>query len=369
MKLSTLYSRTTNGQVQTWQIEIIDNTFIVYEGILGGKITCSKPTYCEGKNIGKKNETSPKEQAILEAEARHKKKLKIGYFDKIEDIDSSTFIDFQLAKNIEDYWDKIVYPVGLQIKYNGYACIAKKDGMWTRQREKYVVVPQIVESLIGHFSQFPDDFFHGELFNRDLRQRLNELSRILRTTVNVTDEILAESREKVRFYVYDGYGSFAKQDDGYLTRAAGIKNALKDNPYYREVPTFIANNKAEVMAFYEKCLADNEEGAIIRILNAPYEHKRSKYVLKLKPEDDSEAIVLNVIEGTADWAGTGKTFTLKWGEKVFDATLKGTYEQGVDVLKNKDKWIGKEITFLYTGLTGLGIPNYARVDYNNCIKK
>jgi len=39
-----------------------------------------------------------------------------------------------------------------------------------------------------------------------------------------------------------------------------------------------------------------------------------------------------------------------------------------------DEWnsdptlLGKEVTFLYMGLTGLGTPNFARVDPDNCFK-
>jgi len=91
-------------------------------------------------------------------------------------------------------------------------------------------------------------------------------------------------------------------------------------------------------------------------------------LLKYKPEDDDEATIIDIIEGTGNWAGTAKTCTLEWKGKKFDATFKGTHEQGVDRLKHKKDWIGKTVTFLYTGLTGLGVPNYARIDPDNCFK-
>ena len=91
-------------------------------------------------------------------------------------------------------------------------------------------------------------------------------------------------------------------------------------------------------------------------------------MLKVKPEDDDEGEIVEVTEGAGNWRGTGKIITLKWKDKTFDATFKGTYEQATLFLKEKNKWIGKKVTFLYNGLTGLGTPNYARVDINNCIK-
>lgn len=58
----------------------------------------------------------------------------------------------------------------------------------------------------------------------------------------------------------------------------------------------------------------------------------------------------------------------RWGGKVFDATFKGTHEEAVVFLAEKEKWIGRTVTFLYNNLTAFGVPNYARVDINNCIK-
>jgi len=119
---------------------------------------------------------------------------------------------------------------------------------------------------------------------------------------------------------------------------------------------------------YAEYVDAGHEGIMLRNCNSPYENKRSKYLLKVKPEDDSEAVILDIIEGEGNWSGSGKTITLKWGDKVFDASFKGTYEQAVQFLKDKNQWIGKTVTFLYNGLTGLGTPNFARIDINNCVK-
>jgi hypothetical protein len=49
--------------------------------------------------------------------------------------------------------------------------------------------------------------------------------------------------------------------------------------------------------------------------------------------------------------------------------FKGTYEKRAVILKDKKNWLDKEVTFLYNGLTGLGTPNFARIDISNCFKK
>jgi hypothetical protein len=52
----------------------------------------------------------------------------------------------------------------------------------------------------------------------------------------------------------------------------------------------------------------------------------------------------------------------------FGGSFKGTMPQAIDFLKNKDQWIGKTVTVNYFGFTGLGTPNYAQLDINNCLK-
>jgi hypothetical protein len=81
MKLPTLYKKTSKGAIEQWTIwvEVDENhvqkgdptppyhIFTEY-GHVGGKMQIAKETVWKGKNIGKKNETTAKEQA--EAQAR-----------------------------------------------------------------------------------------------------------------------------------------------------------------------------------------------------------------------------------------------------------------------------------------------------------
>jgi DNA ligase-1 len=119
---------------------------------------------------------------------------------------------------------------------------------------------------------------------------------------------------------------------------------------------------------YQALVDKGHEGAILRRRDMKYEHKRSKNLLKVKPEMDSEAKIVRVIEGGGNWSGTAKTATLDWEGKVFDATFKGTQEQLREILKNSGRWVGKTVTFLYNDTTGLGTPNFARIDVDNCFK-
>jgi DNA ligase-1 len=378
--LPTLFSRTSTGAVQTWQMIIDGNQYYVISGQQDGKKTQSEPTICQGKNIGRANETTPEEQAESEAQAKWDKKVKLGYTTDVTKIDSSTsFVEPMLAKDYEDYMSKMDWDEGVlvQNKYNGVRCVATLEGgevvLKSRKGEKWVSVPHINKDLEKFFDKYPEAVLDGELYNYDLRQKLNELTSIVRKTKasHITPELLKKSEQMVRFYVYDGYDMGPATDAcvKYSSRKKWIdENLPKYSKYYRKVDTTLVHSQKELDELYNKFLADGEEGAIVRVPSSPYENKRSKYLLKYKPEDDDEGILEKVHEGTGNWAGTAKTGTLRWKGKRFDATFKGTYEQGVERLKNKEDWEGKPITFYFTGLTGLGVPNYARIDPDNCFK-
>ena len=66
-KLPTLYKLDSKGKTREWTIRFDANEFWSAQGIVGMKIRQNNPTTCEGKNIGRSNETTPEEQAELEA--------------------------------------------------------------------------------------------------------------------------------------------------------------------------------------------------------------------------------------------------------------------------------------------------------------
>lgn len=75
-EFKTLYKNTSLGQLQSWQIVVEGNTYYTIEGI--NQLSQSKPTVCVGKNIGKISETTPEQQALLEARSLYQKKLDKG---------------------------------------------------------------------------------------------------------------------------------------------------------------------------------------------------------------------------------------------------------------------------------------------------
>lgn len=368
----TLYSRDSLGNIRIWKMEQNGSKYRTIAGLQNGEQVTSEWTVAEGKNQGKKNETSSVEQATKEIEAKYKKQKKTGYFDDINSVDDMSYIKPMLAKLYKDYSNKIDFSKGeyiLQCKFNGMRCVATKSGLFTRKGEKYLSCPHIEKSLAPFFEKYPDAVLDGELFNNDLRQQLNEISKLIRRTVNISQDDLDRSEKLIRYYIYDGYDFGINKDCCYKERKKWIdSNVVNSYKYVMPVKDFAINSESDLHKYYSGFIDDGHEGVMLRYSNMGYEHKRSKNLLKVKPEDSEEAVIVDIKEGTGNWSGTGKTITLDWNGKIFDASFKGSYEEAAQFLKERKKWIGQNVEFLYNGLNGKGTPNFARVDGNNCLK-
>ena len=367
-----LYSRDSLNRIRVWQMEQNGSQYRTVAGLQDGEKVTSDWTVAEPKNTDKKNATSGSEQSTKEIEAKYKKQKKTGYFEDIKDVDDMGYVEPMLAKQYKDYSNKIDLTKKeyvLQCKFNGMRCVATKDGLFTRKGEKYLTCPHIEESLRGFFKAYPDAVLDGELFNNDLRQQLNEISKLIRRTVNISKDDLERSKQMVRYHIYDGYNFGISKDCCYTERKLWIDtNVIDHYDYIMKVEDFPISSQEDLMKHYASFVDEGHEGVMLRYSNMGYENKRSKHLLKVKPEDDSEAKIVDIIEGSGNWSGTGKTITLDWNGKIFDASFKGSYEQASVFLQQKNKWIGKTVTFLYNGLTGKGTPNFARIDINNCLK-
>lgn len=388
----TLYARTSTGAVQVWWVEQDGDKYRSTSGQKDGAKIVADWTTATRKNVGRANAVSAEAQATAEVKAKYDKQLKSGgYWLDEKDIDKERFFQAMLAKSFGDYKDKIDWSkgVGVQIKYNGGRIIAKADGLWSRKGERYISIPHIEEALAPFFKKFPDAVLDGEGFNYDLRERLNKIMTLLRKTVHVTPQDLKESKDTIRFYIYDGFGFPATKDGPnveasscYLERKAAIDNAFfapcfKDR--YKDiigkVPTWVVKSEDELAKLYEKFLDDKQEGAILRILGEGYQNKRTKFLLKYKPIDDAEFKAVSVQEGDGKFAGRISTITYQRidggkfadGTDTFDATFKGMDEAARDLWQSGryKKLIGEKHTVKYNGLTGYGKPNYARLDWEN----
>ena len=130
--LPTLYGLSRTGKVKQWTAWVEQNNdgtamLNVETGYVGGKIRLIPKVIKTGKNIGKKNETTPFEQALSEAKSSFKRKRNKNY--EYEVIDPNHYKPRvmlpMLAK--DPGAGKIIYPCYIQPKLNGVCDLTEEE--------------------------------------------------------------------------------------------------------------------------------------------------------------------------------------------------------------------------------------------------
>jgi len=359
MKLQTIYKKTKTGATQEWSIEIEGNKYRTQSGQVGGVISTNEWTVCFGKNIGRANSTTDDEQALAEAVAKRTKKLESGYFEDINNINEQQYFEPMLASKWEDSKDKIKYPIYSQPKLDGIRCIVTKDGMFSRNGKPIISAPHIFESLKPLFETNPQLIFDGELYADKFANDFNKIVSLVKRT-KPTDEDLTESKKNIQYWIYD----LPNVDDTFEIRSQALYDLFMEWSYFNShcinVDTDICKSEKEVMELYEGYVEKGYEGQILR-LNGKYENKRSKFLLKHKSFQDSEFPILDICEGEGNKTGQVGYMVFEIEGKRFKSNVKCSWEEGAEILKSKNKLLGKSATIQYFNLTPDGIPRFPYV--------
>lgn len=358
MKLDTIYKRTETGKTQEWTIEVKGNKYRTISGQTDGKKVISEWTECFGKNVGRANETTDTEQAMKEAEAKRKLKLERGYHQTISDIDDKGYFKPMLAKDWNDEKHRVNYPIFSQPKLDGIRCIVTNDGMFSRNGKEIISAPHIRESLQPLFDENPNLIFDGELYADKLANDFNTIVSLVKKT-KPTEDDLYDSAQTIEYHIYDLPSHKGKFSARY-NQLGNYADMLGDTMCKIVDTSFIYDEEA-LMALYENYVEDGYEGQILRV-NAEYENKRSKYLLKHKSFQDAEYEILDVCEGEGNRTGTCGYMVLETADgDQFKSNVKGTLEETAQILKDRKKLIGKMATVKYFNLTPAGIPRFPYV--------
>jgi DNA ligase-1 len=96
-------------------------------------------------------------------------------------------------------------------------------------------------------------------------------------------------------------------------------------------------------------------------LNAPYENKRSKSLLKRKEFVDAEFTILGVIEGNGNLTGKVGKLQFEINGKPFESAVNGDWEYIEHLWNSREGLVGKTATVKYFELTEHGVPRFGKV--------
>jgi DNA ligase 1 len=339
----TLYNTSlATGKTKVWSVYAQGNRVIVNHGQLDGKMV-EHEEICEGKNIGKKNETTPEQQAILVAKSSWDKKVKSGYSPE-QSAAAETYFPM-LANELNDKLVK--YPCYVQPKLDGIRClIYEKDGkihFQSRNHSMFQDFPHLKNDITAILSRNPGLILDGELYNHDLT--FQQITSIVRKKDH-------PDLSKIEYHLYDLY----IPDKTYQERYEMIRRFTIPGKNVIPVATHTVNNRKELEAKHTEYVQDNYEGLMVRIPSGLYRQQiRSKDLLKYKHFKDAEFKVIGVHEGNG---GIAVFNCITSNGRTFGVNMKCTKEEKQNYLTNFEEYNGKMLTVRYQEMTDDGVPRF-----------
>lgn len=307
-----LYKQTTTGKIQEWQVQVLGNIVTSTYGQVDGKLQQTNDVVKKGKNIGKVNETTPEEQAILKAQQLFDKKVKEGYVTDLTQAEmvknNLDGIEPMLAFDKDKKEKYYTFPAFAQPKLDGFRCIAiiadGKCQLFTRTQKPINTLPHIVTEIEQVFGTFGNMILDGELYNHELKDEFEKICSYIKR-----DEIHPE-HETIQYHIYDQVAG-----GGHNLRFSQVRTPLELRVYpcmfLKVVETVQVNSHEELEKLFNAWLSDGYEGAIYRSPDMEYENKRSVGLLKIKVFEDDEFEIVGVEEGTGKDMGVASTFVCK----------------------------------------------------------
>lgn len=327
-----------NNEIEEWQITTDKDTYTVTYGQLNGKLT-SKTTRVKGKNIGRSNETTPEQQAILEAQSKYNLKLRKGYVENIHLVSiKQNAYEPMLAQ-------KFKQPVKcgyMQEKINGYRCVYNPDlkVLFTRGNKTFNIIPHILDACIK--IGLPLD---GELIWPG--HSFQELKSVLGR-----DDCHPRFNE-IEFHVFD-----IVCDGDFGQRLEKLQKIAPTFPFcIKLVPTIPFDNWDIVNDYFNKVSDNKGEGVILRVDKCLYKPgSRCKDLIKYKNFEDAEFEII----GCEEDKNGNCVFICKTESGVeFNVTPEGSFEEKRDYLININDYIGKYLNVRHIGWTEDGKPFHA----------
>ena len=146
---------------------------------------------------------------------------------------------------------------------------------------------------------------------------------------------------------------------------------LKDlGKSFRMIPNIllIADSEEEfnsrIQTYTSRFIEQGYEGSVLKTADHIYQpssgSKRSNDWLKVKPSLDSDALILDVLEGEGEAKGQVGKFLVKWLTIEFElAPGKLKKDICTKIWREKEKYIGERIEFQYQLLSAYGVPRHA----------
>lgn len=344
---------------------------VVQHGTYGGKLQMEQREYTKGKNIGKKNETSPLEQCVSETEKRMRDKIeKENYSEQFPSSQPpakqasesrSRKIFPMLANKYEPASNTkkkqgIVYPCFVQPKLDGLRCVVYMDTApiyQSRTGGAFAVLQHLDSDILRLFERFPaNTVFDGELYTDQIP--FEELAGIIKKkTLTESDAVKIRS---VKYHIYD----IVEPGVPYHARLNTLQNIHEcGSSHIVLVPTFAVPGVDQFKEKFGEFVEAGYEGIMLRNADGLYrENYRSNDLMKYKEFSESEYPIVDYKEATGRDSGTVIWECETPDGRRFHVRPRGTVEMRRRWFEGAKQYVGKQLTVIYQELSEMGVPRF-----------
>ncbi|MFM2478865.1 DNA ligase [Celerinatantimonas sp. MCCC 1A17872] len=246
-------------------------------------------------------------------------------------------INVQLAMN---YQNQDVSHYLISEKYDGIRAYWDGKQLWTRHGNPINAPKSFIQN-------FPDQPLDGELWI-DFGH-FSDMEGLVQQQTS-TDK----QWQNVHYMVFD----LPSDKSPFAIRYQHLQNLLAQSTQaqLQLVKQFSVKNEQLLLSQLDKVVAHQGEGLVLHRKDALYIGGRSGHLLKVKPYQDDEAVVIGYRDGHGKYKGLVGALKVKMADGTTFAIGSGL----TDELRVNPPEVGSMITFRYNGLTNHDIPRFAR---------
>lgn len=348
MSFPEIYTMSKLNKKQCWKIHVCDDYYFTETFQCEpkeGKHRFSNKTYCLGKNIGKKNETTPQQQAYNEALALWNKKS----------IQNPRLFPMLAHKYNERGQKYLQEPFAVSPKLDGIRSIAHRlkntIELYSRNGKIFPFLLHIKRELMQLSHRRSNLILDGELYAHDIP--FNTLSGLIRTTKEKP-----ENDDKVQYWIFD-----IISDKPYLERMIELRELFQKHSFqYIYIVDYQECLHKDVHKYHCTFVEQGFEGLIARNLNQPYEiNTRSNHLLKYKEFEEEEFKIIGYKLGIDG----GIIFECIDGKHSFHVKPRGSLSFRTKLYKHAQQHVGELLTVRFQHRdvvprfpVGISIRNY-----------
>lgn len=377
-----LHGTEKSGKTKIWLAQVFSNSdntayAVIIYGQEEGKLQETRRDYTTGKNIGKKNETTPLIQCMSETERKWLDKItKEGYVDRSsKDSNNQHNMEEKEQKNENSYpiypmlaqtYDPkaknkkkgITYPCFVQPKIDGLRCLmyCLDDDIVCQSRTggQFQTVGHLAQILQPLLTAHPNWVIDGELYTRNYP--FEELAGLIKK-VKLSNADLEKLRW-VEYHIYDAI-CLSQPDMSFQDRLGWLHSHLPKHLLIVKVQTDVVNDIPAFLEMFSQHVSDGWEGVMLRNMAAPYlVNYRSHDLQKYKEMMEEEYPIVGWKEADGRDKGTVIWLCRTAEGLEFAVRPRGTLEQRREWFQNAGKYLGKPLTVIFQEKSEKNVPRF-----------